>query len=133
MAALSPFDYVKAINQSKRPLIDMGGYAPYIVNRALSRSLASILQANAMNQRAWLEPDMQFCYLLNGVRASGQWTKWVKAQPPDPDVQLVAESLDVSLDRAEQLMNLVNEAQLQQLKAQAGSVVKRARRKATTK
>ena len=51
----TPFDYVKAISTTKENMIvdDLTEreYNPFIVNRALSMGIDTVLQANEMNQR----------------------------------------------------------------------------------
>ena len=60
---MTPFDYVKAINYTKSNLIvdDLTEkeYNPFIVNRALSMGMDTVLQANEMNRSPHLEKRLQ--------------------------------------------------------------------------
>ena len=68
---MTPFDYVKAINYTKSNLIvdDLTEkeYNPFIVNRALSMGMDTVLQANEMNRSPHLEKRLQFDFLLNSI------------------------------------------------------------------
>ena len=65
----TPFDYVKAISYTKEDMIvddiTEKDYNPFIVNRALSMGIDTVLQANEMNQRHHLSKKLQFDFLLN--------------------------------------------------------------------
>ena len=53
-------------------------YNPFLVNRALSYFPDSVLQANAMNQRSFLDKQTQFEYMLFSVRKRRRFSKWHK-------------------------------------------------------
>ena len=65
----------QAINYQKQDLLedDRDGelereYIPYIVNKALSFTPDTILQANEMNCKPFLDKKLQYHYLLNIIR-----------------------------------------------------------------
>ena len=66
MSQYSPFDYTKAINQSKERLMDSPDemwekkYSPFIVNKALYPFPDTILLANEMNINNHLDSKLQF-------------------------------------------------------------------------
>lgn len=111
---LTPFDYVKAIGDPKKPWPSpsMEGYNGYMVNRALAYHGASIIQANAMNQRHALPADMQFAYLSGSIKPGRRWAKWV-SQTKDDKVALIAEIYDTNYVRARQILSLLNEKQIE--------------------
>ena len=81
---LSPFDFVKEIQHSKRNLMALDpenekSYVAFLTNKALSYDMDTLLYANEMNQRHHLDKKMQHHYLLNIVRARKRgFHKWLK-------------------------------------------------------
>lgn len=80
---LSPFDFVKEIQVTKRDLmvdsVAEKAYAPFVVNRALSYELDSLMAANAMNQRHHADKKYQFHFLLRIIRSQKRgFHKWPK-------------------------------------------------------
>ena len=81
---MSPFDYLKAINETKEDIMltsqDEKKYAPFIVNRGLSFFMDTIFQANEVNFHFHLDSRLQFDYLLNSVRKKRRYSKWLKPE-----------------------------------------------------
>ena len=81
---MSPFDYLKAINETKENIMltsqDEKKYAPFIVNRGLSFFMDTIFQANEVNFHFHLDSRLQFDYLLNSVRKKRRYSKWLKPE-----------------------------------------------------
>ncbi len=80
----NPFDYVNAILQNKKQLINDDitekDYNAFIVNRSLSYHKDCIMYANEMNRRHFLEKKLQNDFLLNTVRSQKRpFAKWVKS------------------------------------------------------
>ena len=73
LKSINPFDFVNAINQSKSNIIDdqwsESQYKPFVVNKALSFSHDTVIQANEMNSRPHLDNKLQFDFLINIVRS----------------------------------------------------------------
>ena len=65
---MTPFDYLKAINETKEDVMlteqDEKKYSSFIVNRGLSFFMDTIFQVNEMNRNHSLESRLQFSYLL---------------------------------------------------------------------
>ena len=66
---MNPFDFLKAINVSKKNLIvddiTEAEYKPFLVNRALSYFPDTILYANEMNKNGHLDGRLQFDFFIN--------------------------------------------------------------------
>jgi hypothetical protein len=110
------FEYVNAVTLTK----DTSGlsdpsfeknYVPFIVNRALSYFQDSVLAANLMNERAWLDKRLQFLFLLNTLRPRKRFSKWLKHNVSE-DARVVAEYYGCSLRQAIPLTNLHSSDQL---------------------
>lgn len=80
-------------------------YTPWVINRALSYHEDAVLAANMMNERPWLEPALQFRFLLNTLAARKRFSKWLKTTVPN-DVRTVAEYYGCSYRHARDLVVL---------------------------
>jgi len=118
---MSPFDFVNAINsQSKKDLIVDDPnceklYNPFIVNRALSYFSDTIIYANEINQYNFLDNKLQNSYLLNIVRPSKRFAKWVKKQDND-DIGVVMEYFEYSYEKAIHALSILSSEQLTTIK-----------------
>jgi hypothetical protein len=121
MSALSPFDYLNAITQTKQNLMEdpenIKGYSPFMVNRGLSYHYDTVLYANEMNLHSDLEKDQQFSYLINIIRARKRFAKWAKPQVND-DIKAVMEYFKYSLNHARAILPLLTSEQLKEIKKQ---------------
>ena len=127
---MSPFDFINAINQSKKDLMAEDSlaekdYAPFIVNKGLSYFPDTVLYANEMNMRHSLESKLQFHYLLNSIRPRKRFSKWHKNEL-DEDLSTISEYLGYSYAKAKQIQNLFSENQLliMKQKLQKGGIKK---------
>jgi hypothetical protein len=115
----TPFDYVKAIQFTKEDMVSdrVGekGYNPFIVNRALSMSLDTVLLANEMNVHRDLDNKLQFSFLLNIVNKRKRFDKWQKKEEFD-DLDYVKEYFNYSNEKAIQALQVLSEEQLNELK-----------------
>ena len=79
----NPFAYVEAVTATKRDVIREGelreqDYNPFMVNRALSYHLDTVLYADDMNVLPDLDKIMQYDYYLHSIRARKRFAKWHK-------------------------------------------------------
>ena len=79
-------DYLKAINQTKEPLLDTEDeqwekkYAPFIVNKCLAPFSDTIMLVNEINQQHHLDKKLQFDFLINSLRPRNRYAPWMKAK-----------------------------------------------------
>lgn len=120
---MNPFDYLNAINDTKQDIISESDnpelaeklYPPYLVNKGLSYFIDTIYLVNEMNQRHHLEKKLQFDFLINIVRKKKRYSKWFKPQQDDV-VDAVMNYYGYSQDKARQVVNLLTEDQITQIK-----------------
>lgn len=116
---MNPFDFVNAINSTKKDLmvddITEKQYAPYIVNRQLSYFQDTVLLANEMNRCHHLDHKLQFHFLLNTVRNRKRFSKWVKPEV-ESDLGVVKEYYGYSNDKARQALTILSPDQIEFLK-----------------
>jgi hypothetical protein len=80
---MSPFDFVTAINSTKKNLINEDPalekeYNPFLTNKALSYFTDTIMDANQMNMHHEIDKKLQFDYLINIIRPGKRFSKWAK-------------------------------------------------------
>jgi hypothetical protein len=80
---MSPFDFVTAINSTKKNLINEDPalekeYNPFLTNKALSYFTDTIMDANQMNMHHGIDKKLQFDYLINIIRPGKRFSKWAK-------------------------------------------------------
>ena len=112
---MSPFDYLKAINETKEDVMltpeDERKYSPFIVNRGLSFFMDTIFQVNELNRNYHLEARLQFDYLLNSVRKKKRYSKWVKPENLH-DLDVVKEYYGFGNEKAKDALRILSEDQL---------------------
>ena len=116
---MNPFDYVNAICDTKQNLItdeaSEKSYNAYMVNRSLSYHYDTVLLANEMNRRHFLDNKLQNDFLINTVRKKRRFAKWMKPLSSD-DLEVVKEYYGYSNEKARQILPLLNDAQMGQLR-----------------
>ena len=116
---MTPFDYLNAINTSKRDIMvdDLAekDYNSFMVNRGLSYFYDTVLLANEMNRHHHIDNRLKFDFLINTIRKQKRFSKWLKAAKID-DIQLIKEYYGYSNEKARQALTLLNDAQLEELK-----------------
>ena len=112
---MSPFDYLKAINESKEDVMltsqDEKKYAAFIVNRGLSFFMDTIFQANEINRNHHLDSRLQFDYLLNSIRQKKRYSKWLKPEKLD-DLDIVKEYYGFGNEKAKNALQVLSTDQL---------------------
>ena len=116
---MNPFDYLKAINETKKDImvddIAEREYNPFIINRGLSFFKDTILYANEMNRYHHLDNRVQFDFFINIIRKKKRWSKWIKASDVD-NLKLIKEYYGYSNEKAKSALSLMSNEQLEQLK-----------------
>ena len=112
---MTPFDYLKAINETKEDVMlteqDEKKYSSFIVNRGLSFFMDTIFQVNEMNRNHQLESRLQFAYLLNSIRKKKRYSKWLKPEKLG-DLDIVKEYYGFGNEKAKDALKVLSEDQL---------------------
>ena len=120
---MSPFDYVKAINETKVDLLAGDPEAvkdynkvKFIVNRALGYFPDTVMQANQMNQFSDIPADWQFSFFLNTISKKRRFSKWAKADADSSSLELVKEYYGYSSEKAKEALSVLSDEHLIMIK-----------------
>lgn len=118
---LSPFDFVNAINITKRDLYEEGytdnEYVPFLVNRQLSYFMDTVFFANETNSTLNDAPKRaQFDFLRLTIDKRKRYAKWAKGKD-NADVELVQRHYGGTRQVAEELLKLLTKEDLDALRA----------------
>ena len=112
---MSPFEFIKAINETKEDVmvddVSEKKYSPFIVNRGLSFFMDTIFQVNELNRNHHLDSRLQFDYLLYSVRKKKRYSKWLKPEKLQ-DLDVVKEYYGFSNEKAKDALSTLSEDQL---------------------
>lgn len=116
---MNPFEYVNAINMTKKDIMvdDLAekAYNPFMVNRSLSYFQDTVLFANEMNINHSIDKRLQFDFLINMVRKRKRFSKWQKSVS-DNDVEVVKEYYGYNNEKARNALSLLTTEQINALK-----------------
>ena len=88
----------------------------FIINRALSMNIDTILYVNEMNVNWQLDPLLQYDYYINSLRKRKRWSKWAKATGPSSNLELIKEYYNYNEARAREVLDLLSESEIQKLR-----------------
>jgi hypothetical protein len=92
------------------------GRSCFIINRALSMNIDTILYVNEMNANWQLDALLQYDYYINSLRKKKRWSKWAKATVPSSDLELIKEYYNYNEQRAREVLDLLSESEIQKLR-----------------
>lgn len=120
---MNPFDYVNAINSSKKDLIRQSEnptlaekqYSPFLINKSLSYFADTIMYANEMNRSHHMDSILQNDYYLNSIRSSKRFSKWAKREE-NSDVDCIQEYYKVGYIKALEISRILSREQINHIK-----------------
>ena len=117
--AISPFEFINAINETKEQIIvddwSEKQYNPFIVNKGLSYGRDTIQAANAMNSRSHLDKALRFSFLINIIRPKKRYNKWIKAEKIEA-LEVIKEYYGYSTAKARQVLPLLDNSKIDYLR-----------------
>ena len=116
---MNPFEYVKAINNTKKDImvddIAEKEYNAFMVNRSLSNFQDTILFANLMNVNHHVDARLQFDFFINTIRKKNRFSKWLKPLNYE-DLGVIKEYYGYSDEKAKSVLLLLDNKQIEELK-----------------
>lgn len=108
------FTFVNDISFGKKNLFNdetESKYEPFMVNKALSLSVDSVIDANDMNLYYDLPKRMQHDYLINSIRPRKRFEKWPKPDKSD-DIAAIKEYYKYSDAKARSALSILGKKQI---------------------
>ena len=113
---MTPFDFLKAINETKEDLfVDPQAekdYSAYMINRGLSFFPDTILYANMMNRYSHIPKKSQFVFLINNIGKKKRFSQWHKRDKETESLTLVMEYFGYSAEKAKEALKILSDDQL---------------------
>ena len=115
---MTPFDYLKAINNSKKNIIvddlSENEYNAFMVNRGLSFFPDTVLMANEMNISHHLASKLQFDFLINIIKKKSRFTKWSKKTNIE-NLEVIKQYYGYSNEKARSVLSLFSNDEIADL------------------
>ena len=114
-------DYLKAINQTKEPLLDTEDeqwekkYPSFIINKCIAPFPDTVMLVNEINQLHHLDKKLQFDFLINSLRPRKRFTPWMKASKTK-NLEYVKEFFGYNNEKARSALNILNDEQIAYIK-----------------
>ena len=106
--AVSAFDYVKSVSETKERIEDISGYEPFLTNKALSLHKDTLADAIIMNLYPDLHKQMQYDYYLYALRKGKRYgSKWPKPEKND-DLEVVMSYYKYNRSKAKDALLLLS-------------------------
>ena len=118
---MTPFDFINAINQTKKDLLAedplaVKDYTPFLVNKGLSYFPDTVLYANEMNLNSGIPNDWQFYFFLNSIPKKKRFSKWHKKDAQTESFRLVKEYYGYSDEKTKEALTVLSDIQVAMIK-----------------
>ena len=90
-------------------------YPSFIVNKALSSFMDSILYSNEMNKSHFIDNKLQYDFYLNSLKPRKRFAPWVKRETLE-HLELVKEYYGYSHNKAITALRILTKSQLDEIK-----------------
>jgi len=114
MAKLSPFDYVKSVNE-KKYISQVRDYSAFLANRSFSHHLDTVMIANEMNKYPNLPSLAQYDFLYHTIRKGRRYGQWYKGEE-SPHLQMIMEYYNYSKAKALEALQVLTQENLRDIK-----------------
>ena len=122
--AIGLMDWLNSIGTSGEDLTEgndnaINDYPPFIINKGMAQAIDTIMFANEMNKRPWLDEMLQYKFLLGSVSKKKRYNKWVKAEPEanQEDITMVSNYYKVNEMIASSYITLLKPDELEKIRS----------------
>lgn len=113
------FDWINSISNNKNIVMtdeNKKEYVPFVINRALSNFVDTIMYSNEMNLYHHIPKDIQYTYFLKGIRKSKRYGKWHKPKKDNQD-EVLMKYYKCNRQRASEMRTLLTTEQIDELES----------------
>lgn len=118
--ALSPFDFIKSITDSKINLmVDEAtekAYVPFVVNNGLSTDKECLIMVQELNIRSNIPKHAQYEFLLNMISKKRRYLKYPKSAAKSEHLGIIQDYYQCNSQKALEILSLLNEEQISIIK-----------------
>lgn len=115
------FDFVNDLSSTKSYIYNEdtnGVYNQFMINRAFSQHLDTILLASEMNRRSGLTNEMHHDFMFHSITAKKRYGKWAKKVEDNPElVNYVKDHYNVGPERAIEYINMMSDQDITHIEA----------------
>ena len=118
---ISLFDFVNDLSSTKKYIYceDTDGvYNQFMINKAFSQHMDTILLASEMNRRSGLTNEMHHDFLFYSINRGKRYGKWAKKVEDNPElVKHVQNSYNIGSERAIEYIHMMSDQDITQIEA----------------
>lgn len=108
----SPFKYVQNINSGIKNVEITKEYNKFLINRAFSYHLDTVLIANELNQYPNIDNDVHYAAMVNLITPRQRFSKWAKVQK-DVRAETISKFFKISYREAQLQAEIYNDEQVE--------------------
>ena len=94
-------------------------YVPFVINKALSFGLDTVLLANELNKHSLLSNKCQYNFLYHAISKGKRYVKWQKPEEIE-DVEVVQKYYNCSEKKAKEYINMFKNNEIAIIKSRLG-------------
>jgi hypothetical protein len=96
---------------------DEKNYNPFVVNKVLSGYIDTVYLSNMMNLSSHLDKKMQYDFFFHSIRKyKRKYSKWLKSKEVE-NINIIKEYYNISLNKAKEVLLILSEEQITELKS----------------
>jgi hypothetical protein len=118
---MTPFEFKNCIDK-KQQLIEWteeveSAYNSFVINRAYSFNVGTILFAAELNKYPLMPNKQQFHFYYFGLPKGNRFDKWIKKDELHQDVEMLQKYYDINTREAERMLSLLSQQQLSEIRS----------------
>ena len=96
---------------------DEKNYNPFVVNKVLSGYIDTVYLSNMMNLSSHLDKKMQYDFFFHSIKKyKRKYSKWLKSKEVE-NINIIKEYYNISLNKAKEVLLILSEEQITELKS----------------
>ena len=118
--AITPFDYIKSITETKIDLmVDEAAekaYVPFVINNGLSTDKECLIMVQELNVRSNIPKHAQYEFLLNMISKKKRYLKYPKSIAKSENLGIIQEYYQCNVQKAQEILSILNDDQISIIK-----------------
>ena len=113
------WDFVNQISYGKnRDILDYSTrskYSIFMINRAFSQHIDTVLYAQEMNLKPLIDKEMHFDFMVSSIRSRKRFGKWAKADP-NKDLEMIQTYYNFNIEKSLDVLKILSSDQLEYIR-----------------